>query len=115
MTTKSMNPIKNTTINTIPEPLKKGYTIYTKTGCYYCTLAKQLLYTSKHTIYICDDLYLKDNDAFFNYMQEYTKKSHKTFPLIFNNGEFVGGYSEIKAQFDLNQTWIEIKQNKNKI
>lgn len=112
MSTKSKNPI--THINTIPPPLKNGYTIYTKTGCAYCTLAKQLLTESKHTIYSCDEIYLEDKTLFFEFMQEYTKKSHKTFPLIFNNGEFVGGYSEIKAQFDLNQRWIEIKSNQIK-
>jgi len=61
---------------TIPPPLRKGYTIY-----------------------ICDDLYLEDKETFFDSMQEYTKKSHKTFPIIFNNGEFIGGYSEVNALF----------------
>ena len=102
---KTKDKLTNNTTSryTIPSPLKKGYTIYTKTGCAYCTLAKQLLTSSKHMIYLCDDLYIEDKDAFFNSMQEYTKRSHKTFPLIFNNGEFMGGYSEVKAIFDLEQ------------
>ena len=110
MTSKSKNPSKTT--NTIPPPLKKGYTIYAKSGCAYCTLAKQVLASSTQTIYMCDNLYLEDNTLFFEFMQEYTKISHKTFPLIFNNGEFIGGYKEIKSQFDLDQQGSTINKIK---
>lgn len=81
---------------TIPQPQKKGYTIYTRNGCEYCKLTKQLLQPTIHTIVDCNNLYLDNKDRFFEKMAEYTKKSHKTFPIIFYNAEFVGGYSEIK-------------------
>ena len=81
---------------TIPIPQKKGYTIYTKDGCAYCNLAKQLLNIYTPTIIDCNDLYLDNKTGFFEKMMDYTKKTHKTFPLIFHNGAFIGGYSEIK-------------------
>ncbi len=87
----------------IPAPHKKGYTIYTKNGCYYCNLAKQQLYYTKHTIYICDDLYLDNKLAFFEKMEQYTKIVHKTFPIIFLDGEFIGGFSELKNKLSLEE------------
>ena len=87
--------MKSTTI--IPIPSKKGYTIYTKNGCAYCNLAKQLLNKYNPTIIDCNELYLDNKTEFFETMHGYTKKIHKTFPLIFKDGIFIGGYSEINA------------------
>jgi len=81
----------------IPKPAKKGYTIYTKNGCAYCNLAKQLLNKYSPAIFDCNELYLDNKTSFFETMQSYTKKTHKTFPLIFKDGIFIGGYSEINT------------------
>ena len=93
---------------TIIKPNAKGYTIYTKSGCAYCNLAKQLLNKHSHIIIDCDEIYLDNKNVFFEKMMEYTKISHKTFPIIFFNGQFIGGYSEIK-QILLPDTLPKIK------
>ena len=92
-----MNPIMKSSQMIIPIPSKKGYTIYTKNGCAYCNLAKQLLHKYEPTIIDCNELYLDNKTEFFEKMQGYTKKIHKTFPLIFQDGRFIGGYIEINA------------------
>ena len=97
----------NSSIN-IVKPQMKGYTIYTKNGCAYCNLAKQLLNIYKPIIIGCDEIYLDNKTVFFEKMMEYTKTPHKTFPIIFFNGHFIGGYSEIK-QILLPETLPKIK------
>lgn len=79
-------------------PNKKGYTIYTKNHCFYCTKAKKLLddHEYKYKLIECDDL-LKDKDKFFKFMSKYTNQ--KTFPIIFLNGEIIGGYTYLYQTF----------------
>lgn len=37
---------------------------------------------------------LRERDNFYNFIQKYTKIPYKYFPMIFKNGEFIGGYKE---------------------
>lgn len=82
--------------------LKPGYTILTKGGCKWCTKVKELL-PQAHTI-ACDELLL-DRDAFFNDVDALTGKEYRTFPMVFFNGQFVGGYNETKYKVDTELTF----------
>ena len=71
------------------------FTLYTKDGCIYCEKAKA---------YITYDLFdsfeeikldkIKDSKEYDNLLQT---TGHRTFPFVFYNGEFIGGYNELKA------------------
>lgn len=86
----------------IPAPTNNSYTIYAKSGCGYCTKAKELLQNERPQPLVvnCDD-YLSDNKReFLNQMQALIGREYKTFPMIFKNGIFVGGYTETKQAYD---------------
>jgi len=72
-------------------PLSDGYTIYTKSGCKWCVHAKRFFTEAK--IINCDQLLREDRDDFLAKMDEYTS-GHRSFPMVFNNNEFIGGYHE---------------------
>ena len=75
-------------------PNKHGYTIYTKSDCIWCTHAKRVF---ADATFICCDMLLKDRDTFLKQMDKYTG-GHRTFPMVFYKGEFVGGYSKAVQQ-----------------
>ena len=78
------------------ETLSKEFTIYSKTGCFYCIKAKTLFKEKKldHTIIYCDDYILDDKDNFLKYINKLAGKEVKTFPMIFFQEKFIGGYDE---------------------
>jgi len=80
-------------------PSSDGFTIYTKSGCPFCTKAKKLLEKENQKILIidCDDYLLENKADFLQFIQEIAKKEHKTFPIIFDKGEFIGGFTETKV------------------
>jgi len=85
----------------IPTPQKKGFTVYTRFGCAYCTYAKQILKNETVTIIDCDDyLSSEGNAVFFEKMQTVMGKPHKTFPIIFHKGIFIGGFTETKQYME---------------
>ena len=99
----------------IPEPQNKGFTVYTKFGCAYCVYVKQLLKTELHTIIECDD-YLSSVGTvpFFENMQKYLIKTHKTFPLVFYKGVFIGGFAETKKYIDAKNAIVISTKTANK-
>jgi glutaredoxin len=76
-------------------PQENGYTIYTKQDCSFCLKAKRLLDDDKYTYTTihCDELLSKNRIEFLTFMSNYTDQ--KSFPFIFHNGEFIGGYTEL--------------------
>ena len=87
----------------IQAPSKRGYTIYTKTGCSYCKYAKQLLQNENPAVLMvdCDEYLLTDKEVFLEEMVKYTHISHRTFPMIFYKGLFIGGFTELKTSYEL--------------
>ena len=83
-------------------PSLTGYTIYTKSECGYCRRAKELL--PKAVVINCDVYLEKERIAFLLKMDEFSKAAPRTFPMIFSDGVFVGGYDEIKKKIDFNTT-----------
>lgn len=80
------------------EPAANNYTIYTKSGCPNCTKVKKFLESEneKPLIINCDEWLIEDKPAFLKFIQEKAGKECKTFPMVFYNGEFVGGFDETK-------------------
>jgi glutaredoxin len=80
------------------KPLKSGFTIYSKSGCPNCTKAKALL-QSKNLLFEvidCDEYIIENKETFLSFIISLTNKEVKTFPIIFYDGKFVGGYNEVK-------------------
>ena len=77
-------------------PLKNGFTIYSKSGCYNCIKVKTLLADAKYEFVVidCDDYLFEDKEGFLLFIKERAKKEHKTFPMVFIDGQFIGGFIE---------------------
>jgi glutaredoxin len=80
------------------KPTPIGFTIYTKSGCPYCIQAKELLQyeTPEPKIIDCDSYLKEDRDSFLLFIHTLSNTNHRTFPMIFKNGDFLGGFTETK-------------------
>jgi glutaredoxin len=83
-------------------PSESGFTIYSKSGCLQCSRAKTLLQDNKLDFILvdCDEYILEDKPSFLLFMNNITQRDVKVFPIIFNNGAYIGGYSETKGHLD---------------
>lgn len=104
-----------------PEPSLISYTVYSKSGCPNCTKVKVLLEgegddeeiwrdNNIHlTIYDCDE-YLKENrEEFLNFMVKRAHTEIKTFPIVFFNGEYIGGFAETKKFMEKQNVFANIQ------
>ena len=84
------------------EPLQNGFTVYSKSGCINCTKVKKLLTENKSFFVVidCDEYIIEDKDNFLLFIKERANKEYKTFPMVFNNGVFVGGFNETQEYFN---------------
>jgi glutaredoxin len=100
-----------------PTPNSKGYTIYTKSNCSYCIKAKQLLSDSglslqygenmkeirdtTASVIDCDSFikYQDKREAFLAFIAVLVGKPYNTFPIVFYDGKFVGGYTELSKEW----------------
>ena len=84
------------------EPLQNGFTVYSKSGCFYCTKVKKLLIekNSNFVVIDCDEYIIEDKENFLLFIKERANKEYKTFPMVFNNGVFVGGFNETQEYFN---------------
>ena len=79
------------------------FIIYTKSGCPNCEKAKKLLEKEETIIFNCDQM-LKNNRAeFLLSMETKTRRPFKSFPIIFIDDDYLGGYEELTSHliFDL--------------
>lgn len=83
-------------------PVPTGFTIYSKSGCDYCKKAKQMLSHQQltYTMVDCDEYIIEDKAAFLQSMEQLAGRPVKSFPMIFYNGEWVGGFLEMKDLVD---------------
>jgi glutaredoxin len=81
------------------EPTSDGFTIYCKSGCPNCTKVKTLLKENFliNTIIDCDEYLLEDREGFLSFIKEKIHIEYKTFPIVFYQGKFVGGYIETQT------------------
>jgi glutaredoxin len=82
--------------DSIPPPLQIGYTIYSRSGCPYCDLAKELLSFEQVKIVDCDEFLSSNRDEFLRVMSGFCESDYRMFPMIFHSGVFIGGYTEAK-------------------
>lgn len=80
----------------IEEPSDKSFTIYSKSNCKYCVLVKSLLDENKIPFIEinCDEYLRQDKQYFLDFIKEKAMRDFKTFPMVFCDGKFVGGFVE---------------------
>ena len=89
----------------IPAPIDNIFTIYSKSDCIYCKKVEILLNeyfgeSSDENIHKNNcDLYLKDEKikkSFMKFIENLANISPKTFPIVFYDGKFIGGFEDTK-------------------
>lgn len=84
------------------QPDFNNYTIYSKSGCYYCTKVKELLQNENPTPIIinCDEYLFDDKEGFLQFIEKISGVSYRTFPMVFHKCKFIGGYNETKKYYE---------------
>ena len=75
----------------IPSPVFGAYTIYTKRDCVYCDMVKHLLRDKRIHLVECDGI---DTQTFLEFMDKLTIYRQQTFPYVFKDNVFIGGFEE---------------------
>ena len=84
-------PVKTLTFEEIKD---NKWFIFTKNGCDYCNASKKILEELNipfRTVTVNEN----NKDTVYNTIDSYTN-NYRYFPIIFNDGKFVGGYTEFK-------------------
>jgi glutaredoxin len=81
------------------------FIIYTRLSCPNCDKAKKLLEKEETVIFNCDQMLKNDRDEFIKSMELKTRRPFKTFPVIFINDDYLGGYEDLTSYliFDLDE------------
>lgn len=79
-------------------PNEKGFTIYSKSGCINCNKAKELLKKNNldYKVIDCDEYLLEVKEEFLYMINNLINREYKTFPMIFYDNKFIGGFSELQ-------------------
>ena len=96
----------------IMEPFENGFTIYSKSGCINCTKVKILL-IEKQFFFVdisCDEFLIKDKEQFLLFIKERTKTDYRTFPIVFKDAKFIGGFDDTQKYFD---KFLSFDENEN--
>jgi glutaredoxin len=85
-----------------PLPEKIGFTVYSKSDCIFCTRAKNILQNQRDpmTLINCDVFLETNRDGFLAFIHNLSGKSHRTFPVVFYDGAYIGGFTELKMHLD---------------
>jgi len=78
------------------EPYPTGFTIYSKSGCHNCSKIKKVL-TEKHLFFLevqCDEYLIEERENFLSFIENKIGRSNTTFPMVFYDGKFIGGYND---------------------
>jgi glutaredoxin len=86
----------------IEMPASKDFTIYSKSSCINCRKIKDFLKLNKQSYIVidCDDYLFEDKEFFLSFIKNYTKCDCKLFPIVFHNGQYIGGYDETTKYVD---------------
>ena len=92
--------------------MELNYTIYTKPKCSFCDKVKEVLKDVKDPIWIDCSSYLTSESSkqlFLQFIKDTAKipETYKTFPMVFCNGRFVGGYTETKLFHERNTFMVK--------
>lgn len=107
----------------IPEPLKGTITVYSKSGCPFCEKIKNYLVEKQFlfTVIDCDAFVSNSEDkiVFLDFIRQIAsqrqpsvRKEHKTFPMVFDESIFMGGYTESVKYLD---NILEFKDSEGKL
>lgn len=80
----------------IQKPFESNFTIYTKSGCSNCLKLKKML-KEKNLFFNtidCDEYLIENKSDFLLFFKKNYDKDIKEFPIVFNDGKFLGGYEE---------------------
>jgi len=85
------------------------YTVYTKSKCSYCDKIKELMEQCNENVnyILCDEWLTTKRILFLNIMRVKTQKDEITFPLVFYEGTYIGGWNEFELKVK-NNTVIEL-------
>jgi len=83
-------------------PTKSGFSIYSKSGCLNCSKVKSFLKDNNYDFNVinCDEYLIEAKDEFLEFIKNLAQKECRVFPIIFFNGNFVGGFNETKELVD---------------
>ena len=83
-------------------PLKHQFTVYSKSGCSYCADVKDLLQKNNITFTVidCDEYLINHKPEFLYFINGLTNKDWRTFPMVFDNTHFIGGFSDTKQYLE---------------
>ena len=84
------------------KPSINGFTVYSKSGCPNCLSVKKII---KNNFFLiseinCDEYILEDKEKFLEFIETIAGSSHKTFPIVFYEGNIIGGLNETKLLID---------------
>lgn len=84
------------------EPSQTGFTIYSKSGCKNCLIAKNFLSmrSIEFNVINCDDYLIENRDGFITFINTIAKHPTGNFPKIFKDGNYIGSYKETKELVD---------------
>lgn len=78
------------------ELVEHGYTILTKEGCKWCTKVKELLPEAHYILCDVPPAPSEERNEFFREIDALSGTAPRTFPMVFYNRKFVGGYVQAK-------------------
>ena len=76
----------------------KGWFMFTKQKCSYCTKAKAML--PEAVFFECDTILGNKREDFLAFVDGLSNKKPRTFPMIFYDGQYMGGYTETNAYLE---------------
>jgi glutaredoxin len=84
------------------------YVIYTKFNCKYCDKVKELLQFETNVRIVDSDKYLETPNSkqfFLDFIRDIGKLEthYTTFPMVFYDGIFIGGYTETSKFHELDE------------
>lgn len=74
----------------LPKPKRHGITAYGRRGCSYSENAANMTGVTYHQL----NDYFKSPQEFFP-LVKHLIGNHRTFPIVFVDGNFIGGYTEL--------------------
>jgi glutaredoxin len=85
----------------IHKPIENIFTIYSKSDCMYCMNVELLMKNNsedncKYMKILCDE-YIDDKNKrkeFLKFMEQFMDVSPKTFPIVFYDKQYIGGFQE---------------------
>jgi glutaredoxin len=83
------------------------YTIFTKSNCSFCTKVKELLRDQQTEEVNCDNILLTNRERFLAEMKQRIGYEYKTFPMVFLNDRFIGGYTDTVKYLELAEAFDE--------